>query len=72
MEPIGKLVGVLPFVNETIKKRSKKLLDYDRARTTVKKLIEKPSDDPSKLTKVLNIKYRPRPNQILLEIFMNH
>lgn len=52
MEPIGKLVGVMPFVNEAIKKRNKKLLDYDRARTSVKKLVEKPSEDPSKLAKV--------------------
>lgn len=52
MEPIGKMVGVLPFFNEAIKKRGKKLLDYDRTRTSVKKLIEKPSEDPSKLSKV--------------------
>jgi amphiphysin len=52
MEPIGKLVGSLPFVQEAIKKRNKKLLDYDRSRSTVKKLIERPSDDPTKLARV--------------------
>ena len=30
MEPLGKLVGCLPFVNDAIKRRNKKLLDYDR------------------------------------------
>jgi hypothetical protein len=52
MEPIGKLVGILPFINDAIKKRNKKLLDYDAARSKVKRLVEKPSDDPSKLTRV--------------------
>jgi hypothetical protein len=39
-------------VNDLIKKRSNKLLDYDAARTKARKLAEKPSDDPSKLPKV--------------------
>jgi bridging integrator 3 len=52
MEPVGKLVGILPFINDAIKKRNKKLLDYDRAKSTVRKIVEKPSEDPSKLAKV--------------------
>jgi bridging integrator 3 len=74
MEPIGKLVGVLPFVEEAIKKRNKKLLDYDRSRSTVKKLIEKPSDDPTKLAKAeaeanqcKNV-YEPLNHQLITEI----
>jgi hypothetical protein len=35
-----------------MKKRGKKLLDYDKLRSNVKKMIEKPSGDPSKLTQV--------------------
>ncbi|KAJ3099781.1 hypothetical protein HDU97_002759 [Phlyctochytrium planicorne] len=49
MDPLGKLIQVFPDFNETIKRRQKKLLDYDQKRSAVKKLIEKPSDDPSRL-----------------------
>ncbi|KAI8837336.1 hypothetical protein BC829DRAFT_405152 [Chytridium lagenaria] len=49
MEPLGKLIQVFPDFNDTIKRRQKKLLDYDQRRNAVKRLIEKPSDDPSKL-----------------------
>ncbi|UZJ55878.1 hypothetical protein CBS101457_005198 [Exobasidium rhododendri] len=49
LEPIGKLCSYFPEINKTIDKRNKKLLDYDAARTKHRKLIDKPSDDPSKL-----------------------
>ncbi|KAJ3114794.1 hypothetical protein HDU96_001683 [Phlyctochytrium bullatum] len=49
MEPLGKLIQVFPDFNDTIKRRQKKLLDYDQRRNAVKRLTEKPSDDPSKL-----------------------
>jgi bridging integrator 3 len=39
-------------VNTQIVSLSFQLLDYDAARSRMKKLIEKPSDDPNKLPKV--------------------
>ncbi|KAJ2931505.1 hypothetical protein H1R20_g5640, partial [Candolleomyces eurysporus] len=53
-EPIGKMCAYFPVVNEHISKRNKKaclmhLLDYDSARSKLKKLIDKPSEDPTKL-----------------------
>lgn len=38
-----------PEVNTVISKRSKKLVDYDAARSKARKLADKPSDDVSKL-----------------------
>ncbi|PCH43640.1 BAR-domain-containing protein [Wolfiporia cocos MD-104 SS10] len=51
MEPLGKMNAYFPVVNEHISKRNKKLLDYDAARSKMNKLINKPSDDPTKLPK---------------------
>jgi len=48
-EPLGKMCAYFPVVNEHIGKRDKKLLDYDSARSKLKKLIDKPSEDPTKL-----------------------
>ncbi|PFH49737.1 hypothetical protein AMATHDRAFT_62484 [Amanita thiersii Skay4041] len=48
-EPLGKMCAYFPVVNEHITKRNKKLLDYDSARSKLKKLIDKPSEDPTKL-----------------------
>lgn len=54
LDPIGKLLSIFPEVNELIKKRSKKLLDYDRAKSSVKKLADKPTnDDPTKFPRVI-------------------
>ncbi|KAH9929508.1 BAR-domain-containing protein [Epithele typhae] len=47
--PLGKMNAIFPVVNEQIGKRNKKLLDYDSARSRMNKLIQKPSDDPTKL-----------------------
>lgn len=49
LEPIGKMCSYWGEINNTISKRNKKLLDYDAARTKARKLVERPSDDPSKL-----------------------
>ncbi|RKP27507.1 hypothetical protein SYNPS1DRAFT_12576 [Syncephalis pseudoplumigaleata] len=49
LNPIGRYCALFPEVNEAIRKRHNKLLDYDSARSKVRKLTEKPSDDPSKL-----------------------
>ncbi|KAJ3075016.1 hypothetical protein HK102_005692 [Quaeritorhiza haematococci] len=49
LDPLGKLIAAFPDFNECIKKRQKKMLDYDRARSGVKKLVDKPSEDQSKL-----------------------
>jgi len=49
LEPIGKMCSYWPEINKAIEKRNKKLLDYDAARTKARKLVEKPSDDSSKL-----------------------
>ncbi|KAF9264086.1 BAR-domain-containing protein [Marasmius fiardii PR-910] len=48
-EPLGKMCAYFPVVNEHIAKRNKKLLDYDAARSRLRKLIDKPSEDPTKL-----------------------
>ncbi|KAF5316919.1 hypothetical protein D9611_003852 [Ephemerocybe angulata] len=49
LEPVGKMSAYFPVVNEHITKRNKKLLDYDSARSKLTKLINKPSEDPTKL-----------------------
>ncbi|ORX33787.1 hypothetical protein BD324DRAFT_683973 [Kockovaella imperatae] len=49
LEPIGKLNSYFTNTNAAIEKRNHKMLDYDSARAKVKKLVEKPSDDPTKL-----------------------
>ncbi|KAF7427989.1 hypothetical protein PC9H_007207 [Pleurotus ostreatus] len=48
-EPLGKMCAYFPVINEHISKRNKKLLDYDSARSKMRKLIDKPSEDPTKL-----------------------
>ncbi|MCJ1247257.1 BAR adaptor protein Hob3 [Trapelia coarctata] len=49
LEPIMKFCNYFPDINECIKKRNHKLLDYDATRAKVKKLVEKPDKDASKL-----------------------
>ncbi|KXN90977.1 Protein hob3 [Leucoagaricus sp. SymC.cos] len=49
LEPLGKKCAYFPVVNEHITKRNKKMLDYDSARSKLRKLIDKPSEDPTKL-----------------------
>ena len=51
LEPIGKLASYFPEVNKIIDKRNKKLLAYDAARSKHRKLVDKPSEDPTKLPK---------------------
>ncbi|KAK4501140.1 hypothetical protein PRZ48_006946 [Zasmidium cellare] len=49
LEPINRFCAYFPDINECIKKRNHKMLDYDSMRSKVKKLTEKPDKDPSKL-----------------------
>ncbi|KAG8896094.1 hypothetical protein FRB99_000192 [Tulasnella sp. 403] len=51
LEPVGKMASFFPIINETIGKREKKMLDYDAARSRLRKLVDKPSEDPTKLPK---------------------
>lgn len=52
LDPISQFVSFFPAINELISKRSKKLLDYDQIRTKSRKLVENPSEDPTKLTRI--------------------
>lgn len=49
LEPVSRFCSYFPEINEAIKKRNHKLIDYDALRSKVKKLADKPSDDPTKL-----------------------
>ncbi|KAA1471740.1 BAR-domain-containing protein [Dentipellis sp. KUC8613] len=49
LDPLSKMNTYFPIINDHIAKRNKKLLDYDAARSKVRKLTDKPSDDPTKL-----------------------
>lgn len=49
LDPISRFCAYFPDVNECIKKRSHKLLDYDALRAKVKRLAEKPDKDATKL-----------------------
>lgn len=49
LEPISRFCAYFNDINEAIKKRAHKQLDYDRLRAKARKLIDKPSSDSSKL-----------------------
>ncbi|CEP17381.1 hypothetical protein [Parasitella parasitica] len=49
MEPLARFASYFPEVNEAVKRRNKKLLDYDAQRSKVRKLIDKPVEDPQRL-----------------------
>jgi amphiphysin len=49
LDPISRFCAYFPDVNECIKKRNHKLLDYDAMRSKVKRLVEKPDKDATKL-----------------------
>lgn len=49
LEPFNRLCAYFPEVNDVIKRRNKKLLDYDAMRSKVRKLVDKPSDDLQRL-----------------------
>ena len=49
LDPLARLCSYYPVVDEAIKRRNKKALDYDSQRSKVRKLIDKPSEDPNKL-----------------------
>ncbi|KAF8739692.1 EXSHypothetical protein, partial [Rhizoctonia solani] len=48
-EPVGKMCSYFPIINDGIAKRNKKMLDYDASRSKVRKLVDKPSEDATKL-----------------------
>merc|ERR1712230_186143 len=50
LEPISRFCAYFPDINECIKKRNNKLLDYDALRAKVKKLVEKPDKLTNNLT----------------------
>ncbi|KAF4551018.1 HOB3-like protein [Elsinoe fawcettii] len=49
LDPINRFCAYFPDINECIKKRNNKLLDYDSMRAKVKRLTEKPDKDAAKL-----------------------
>ncbi|KAF9540162.1 hypothetical protein EC957_004601 [Mortierella hygrophila] len=49
LEPIGRYYAYFPEINEAIRRRNKKYLEYDHAKSKVRKLVERPSQDSSKL-----------------------
>ncbi|KAG0247794.1 hypothetical protein BG011_000920, partial [Mortierella polycephala] len=49
LEPIGRYCAFFPELNEAIRRRNKKMLEYDNARSKVRKLVERPSEDATKL-----------------------
>ncbi|KAL1583752.1 Protein hob3 [Cladosporium halotolerans] len=49
LDPINRFCAYFPDINECIKKRQHKMLDYDSMRSKVKRLTEKPDKDPAKL-----------------------
>jgi hypothetical protein len=49
LEPLGRYCSYFPEINEAIKRRQKKLLDYDSSRAKVRKLVDRPSEDPQRL-----------------------
>jgi amphiphysin len=46
---LSRFCAYFPDINEAIKRRQKKLLDYDAMRSKVRKLVDKPSEDPQRL-----------------------
>ncbi|KAK9447697.1 uncharacterized protein V1518DRAFT_376023 [Limtongia smithiae] len=51
LEPISRFCSYFPDINDAIKKRNHKLLDYDAMRAKERKLIDKPAEDTQKLPK---------------------
>jgi hypothetical protein len=52
-EPITRFTATLPEIKQAMEKRDRKLLDYDAQRTKVRGLVEKPSQDVTKLPMVI-------------------
>lgn len=53
LDPISRFAIIFPDFEDLIRKRNAKLLDYDAARSRVRRQIEKPSSDADHLPKVL-------------------
>ncbi|GAB7362201.1 hypothetical protein MBLNU230_g2227t1 [Neophaeotheca triangularis] len=67
LEPINRFCAYFPDINECIKKRNHKMLDYDSMRSKVKRLTEKPDKDPGKLPRTEKETEMVTANQFLLE-----
>lgn len=52
LEPITRFCAYFTDIDEAIKKRNHKLMDYDALRSKVRRLTEKPSDDATKLPRL--------------------
>jgi hypothetical protein len=52
LEPITRFCSYFADINEAIKKRNHKLMDYDALRAKVRRMTEKPSDDVTKLPRL--------------------
>jgi hypothetical protein len=51
LEPVTRYANFFADINELVKKRGRKLLDYDSFRSKTRKLVERPANDPGKLSK---------------------
>ena len=49
LDPVNKYMACFSFFDELIKKRGRKLIDYDAAKSKVRKLSDQPSADTSKM-----------------------
>ncbi|KAI7856298.1 hypothetical protein BDC45DRAFT_479950 [Circinella umbellata] len=72
LDPLTRLCSYFPIVEDAIKRRHKKALDYDNQRAKVRKLIDKPSEDPNRLPMAEEIANQAREqyeglNTILIE-----
>lgn len=52
IEPITHYAVLFPELNDAVKKRSTRLLDYDAARNRFRRAVDRPADDPAKLSKI--------------------
>ncbi len=55
LDPVNKYAASFSYFDESIKKRGRKLIDYDAVRTKVRKLSDAPSADTSKMPLVIFI-----------------
>lgn len=52
LEPVSRFCAYFVDINEAVKKRNHKRIDYDQMRHKVKRMTEKPSDDATKLPRL--------------------
>ncbi|KAL7752034.1 BAR adaptor protein Hob3 [Sorochytrium milnesiophthora] len=66
MDPLIRFCEFFPPFNDAIRKRNKKLLDYDSLRSKQRKLVDKPSEDPSRLPRVYALEAQDFPLYVRL------